>query len=272
MWIWGSWNFYELGNDSISIATPHGTIQTGNAEAAFQALKHPLYYDQWSGLKGTEAGRHAQVMKNDRDIDYTYSGLGRIGGMYAVLFAKFSNPYCRQMLLSTGDALLIEHNEKQGRDNFWSNDGNGDGQNMLGWLLMQIRDTINESSSLQSSWSVYFHKTAPDDRQELIQATTVEILRALTSSSSTKSLRPQCIHPGCNKPTWNNAQNEFCSKSCRALALAGVTPLSASVTIQSPSKAFSCKLPGCIQPTWNGRDNEFCSRRCQRMAVAAMQT
>lgn len=62
------------------------------------------------------------------------------GVMLEGLRWKFSHPDLREKLLATGDAELIE-------GNFWGDTYwgvcNGVGKNMLGKLLMQVRDEIN---------------------------------------------------------------------------------------------------------------------------------
>lgn len=44
-----------------------------------------------------------------------------------------------QMLLSTKDKLLVEHTEN---DTYWGDGGDGSGKNMLGKILMQVRDEL----------------------------------------------------------------------------------------------------------------------------------
>ena len=53
---------------------------------------------------------------------------------------KFDNPFLRPLLLATGDAYLEEGNHWN--DRFWGV-CKGTGRNMLGQLLMQVRDEIN---------------------------------------------------------------------------------------------------------------------------------
>jgi ribA/ribD-fused uncharacterized protein len=57
--------------------------------------------------------------------------------MSKALNAKFSqHAELKALLLSTGDARLVEHTEN---DSYWGDGGNGRGRNMLGQLLMQVR-------------------------------------------------------------------------------------------------------------------------------------
>ena len=68
------------------------------------------------------------------------------GVMFDCLKAKFSlatHPELCEKLLSTGDALLVEH---VARDSYWGDGGDGGtgkkGRNMLGKLLVRVRDEI----------------------------------------------------------------------------------------------------------------------------------
>lgn len=49
------------------------------------------------------------------------------------------NAEVREKLLSTKDAIIIEHT---GRDRYWGDGGDGSGKNMLGKILMEIRDEL----------------------------------------------------------------------------------------------------------------------------------
>jgi ribA/ribD-fused uncharacterized protein len=52
--------------------------------------------------------------------------------------AKFSqHEQLRELLLSTGEAKIAEHTEN---DNYWGDGGDGSGKNMLGRILMQLRE------------------------------------------------------------------------------------------------------------------------------------
>ncbi|NCJ05599.1 DUF1768 domain-containing protein [Synechococcales cyanobacterium C] len=62
--------------------------------------------------------------------------------MYRAVRAKFEqNRKLREMLLSTGDAELIEHTVN---DDYW---GDGSGRNMLGCILMLIREEMRDSGT-----------------------------------------------------------------------------------------------------------------------------
>jgi ribA/ribD-fused uncharacterized protein len=54
--------------------------------------------------------------------------------------AKFTqHPELTELLLATGDAVLVEHTTN---DSYWGDGGDGGGKNMLGRILMQVRDEL----------------------------------------------------------------------------------------------------------------------------------
>ena len=60
--------------------------------------------------------------------------------MLKALRHKFAqHPPLAQMLLATGRAMIVEH---RARDRYWGDGGDGSGKNMLGRLLMQVRDEV----------------------------------------------------------------------------------------------------------------------------------
>lgn len=65
----------------------------------------------------------------------------KVNVMREAVLAKFQqNPDICDLLINTGDAKLIEHT---GNDNFWGDGGDGKGRNMLGRILMQVREELN---------------------------------------------------------------------------------------------------------------------------------
>jgi ribA/ribD-fused uncharacterized protein len=62
------------------------------------------------------------------------------GLMRAAVLAKFRrHDDLRAVLLSTGGALLVEHTDN---DSYWGDGGDGSGRNMLGRVLMSVRDEL----------------------------------------------------------------------------------------------------------------------------------
>ena len=64
----------------------------------------------------------------------------KVAVMRDALRAKFTqHPELSELLLGTGDAKLVEHTEN---DDYWGDGGDGRGKNMLGRLLMLLRDEL----------------------------------------------------------------------------------------------------------------------------------
>jgi ribA/ribD-fused uncharacterized protein len=60
--------------------------------------------------------------------------------MYEAVRTKFTqHAELREILLATGDATIVEHTEN---DRYWGDGGDGSGRNMLGRILMRVRQEI----------------------------------------------------------------------------------------------------------------------------------
>jgi ribA/ribD-fused uncharacterized protein len=67
--------------------------------------------------------------------------------MREVVLAKFTqHEELRELLLSTGDATLVEHTENDG---YWGDGGDGSGRNMLGRILMSVREELRRRGDLE---------------------------------------------------------------------------------------------------------------------------
>jgi N-glycosidase YbiA len=65
--------------------------------------------------------------------------------MKKALYAKvMQHAEVRQTLLNTGDATLIEHTKN---DHYWADGGDGTGKNMLGIILMEIREELKKDGA-----------------------------------------------------------------------------------------------------------------------------
>lgn len=63
--------------------------------------------------------------------------------MHRVVLAKFTqHADIRSVLLCTGDALIVEHSRKAP---YWGDGGDGSGKNVLGRILMRIREELRRS-------------------------------------------------------------------------------------------------------------------------------
>ena len=64
--------------------------------------------------------------------------------MREAVLAKFTqHDELRAILLATGDAKLVEHTEN---DSYWGDGGDGSGKNMLGRILMEVREKLRAES------------------------------------------------------------------------------------------------------------------------------
>jgi ribA/ribD-fused uncharacterized protein len=64
----------------------------------------------------------------------------KVGIMTDAVRAKFTqHDDIRKILLDTGDAKLVEHTEN---DSYWGDGGDGSGRNMLGQVLMRVREEL----------------------------------------------------------------------------------------------------------------------------------
>jgi ribA/ribD-fused uncharacterized protein len=87
-----------------------------------------------SPMEAARMGRDRR-MKLRRDWESV-----KVSVMHAALLAKFrQHDDLRALLLSTGDAKLVEHTEN---DDYWGDGGDGRGRNMLGQLLMRVRAAL----------------------------------------------------------------------------------------------------------------------------------
>jgi ribA/ribD-fused uncharacterized protein len=60
--------------------------------------------------------------------------------MFDVVRAKFTqHEELKELLLSTGDAKLVEHTAN---DSYWGDGGDGSGRNVLGQILMRVREEL----------------------------------------------------------------------------------------------------------------------------------
>jgi N-glycosidase YbiA len=73
----------------------------------------------------------------------------KVAIMREVVRAKFNqHDDIRQILLSTGNSKIVEHTEN---DSYWGDGGNGSGKNMLGRILMEIREELRRTAADEST-------------------------------------------------------------------------------------------------------------------------
>jgi ribA/ribD-fused uncharacterized protein len=76
--------------------------------------------------------------------------------MKEVLLCKYArDEHCRQVLIGTGDRPLVEHTS---RDSYWADGGDGEGQNKLGLLLMEVRHSLQAETPSSPTLMDWFPK------------------------------------------------------------------------------------------------------------------
>ena len=129
------WHGY-LSNDHWCPVTYRGYTYS-NAEAAYQAQKNPeqapWFADPDRKPVGARIkGRAVQLRKDWEEV--------KVGIMKEILEAKFTqNPELGQKLISTADYYL--QNQSTDNDRYWGVNNNIS-HNMLGYLLMMVRDEL----------------------------------------------------------------------------------------------------------------------------------
>ena len=112
-----------------------------SVEHAYQAAKFTdddfrAKFVTGKGLTPGEAKRLAKVHEDRIRVSWDQE---KVDVMYNLLRKKFAQPYLRKMLIQTGNAELVEGNHWG--DTFWGV-CRGEGKNMLGRLLMLIREEL----------------------------------------------------------------------------------------------------------------------------------
>jgi len=114
-----------------------------SAEQAYQACKTKKIPEITWIIEARHAG-HAKIRGRDITLRPDWDRVkDRI--MESIVREKFLEPNLAQLLLSTGDAILIERNHWH--DNYWGDCGckkcaKIKGQNRLGKILMKIREEM----------------------------------------------------------------------------------------------------------------------------------
>lgn len=146
-------NFYSVGDSfgEFSNFAPFPITLDGTrwptTEHYFQAQKfdNPEYREKIrsanSPMQAARLGRDRK-QKLRRDWEAV-----KVGIMRAAVWAKFTqHAELRDLLLSTGNAKIVEHTEN---DDYWGDGGDGTGKNMLGRILMDVRDQLQKEAAAQ---------------------------------------------------------------------------------------------------------------------------
>ncbi|TNV75389.1 hypothetical protein FGO68_gene17409 [Halteria grandinella] len=130
--------------------TLHGKVWP-TSEHYFQAQKFPTRPDFQERIRLEETPDGAKDLAfSTREGFRSDWGEVKNGYMKEGIMEKFlQNEDIRMQLLETGDAQLVEHTTE---DSYWGDGGDLGtgtiGQNMLGKILMEVRDALREKSKL----------------------------------------------------------------------------------------------------------------------------
>lgn len=130
-----------------------------NAEFAYQAIKltglnMDTLINRISIIKPTRNNNGSEYLK---DVQLA-PGLNKRALMKTVLESKFSHKMFDKLLLNTGDRYILFHSNRElEQPDYWSDAPNGTGYNIIGELLMKIRDS--GSASLYNKELIEFYKT-----------------------------------------------------------------------------------------------------------------
>ncbi|WP_306673705.1 NADAR family protein [Tahibacter caeni] len=138
--------FYRVSDDygEFSNFSPHPIRLAGKrwptSEHYFQAQKfHDAAYAE--RIRQAHSPMDAAILGRDRrqKLRRDWESV-KVEVMRTALRAKFTqHADLAALLLSTGDAKLIEHT---GNDSYWADGGDGSGKNWLGRLLMELREAL----------------------------------------------------------------------------------------------------------------------------------
>jgi len=116
------------------------------SEHIFQAYKfincdNPIYFNQiYMAKTPTIAAKLGRDKRSPLRSDWNDI---KDDLMEQIVYAKFSqNESFKKVLLETGNKILVEHTRN---DNYWADGGNGSGLNMLGKILMKVRDRLQST-------------------------------------------------------------------------------------------------------------------------------
>ena len=132
----GQWKF--LSNFYITVVV-YNNIVYSSAEAAFQAQKDPSRAQEFINLSPKQAKALGRKVTLRPDWEAIKCEI-----MLDVLRAKFQDHCLRAQLVATAPKQLVEANSWG--DRFWGV-SRGTGFNVLGILLMKVRDEITKKIS-----------------------------------------------------------------------------------------------------------------------------
>lgn len=135
--------WFELSNFYSCTFTWNNTTWK-SSEAAFQAAKFiGTSEEMYEKIKAAKSPKEAKELGRSKatPIREDWDNV-RISIMEDICYAKFvSSARLKNLLISTGDAVLIEYSKK---DTFWGSGHDYRGQNQLGKALIRVRERIKK--------------------------------------------------------------------------------------------------------------------------------
>ncbi|MDJ0612666.1 MAG: NADAR family protein [Rhizobiaceae bacterium] len=135
------------------VKDPYGCFSNFSPHPISIQMKWPTSEHYFQAMKFQDFEIHMRILQTQSPMEAAKVGRDRslplrqdwedvkVDIMRQALQAKISqHADVRTALLSTGDATIVEHTKN---DSYWADGGDGTGQNMLGKLLMEIRDFLN---------------------------------------------------------------------------------------------------------------------------------
>lgn len=126
-------NFFGSSVEYMGIMYP-------SVEHAFQAAKTWNVDDRIRIASASTPAKAKYIGRSVRLQDH-WDVAVRYDVMRSLLREKFKNPILKRKLLETGNAILIEGNG-WGDQTWGVSDSSGRGHNLLGWMLMDLRDEL----------------------------------------------------------------------------------------------------------------------------------
>jgi ribA/ribD-fused uncharacterized protein len=143
-------NFYRTGDQygSFSNFAPYPIEIDGKV---WPTVEHYFQAQKFAGTPHEEAMRReksAMVVKRmgrdrNKPLRPDWAAVKDDIMRKAVLTKFTQHADLRAQLLATGDARIVEHNEN---DSYWGDGRHGSGRNMLGIILMEVREQLRRDA------------------------------------------------------------------------------------------------------------------------------
>lgn len=148
IWFYGKGNSWgEFSNFYPAPFTLQGK-EWPTSEHYFQAQKFQPHMEHVEAVRAAKTPGGAAKLGRSRQRPFRGAAEWeeiKQGVMMDALRAKFgSHEHLKSVLLSTGDKKLVEHTKN---DRYWADGGDGRGKNILGILLMKLRDELRSASA-----------------------------------------------------------------------------------------------------------------------------